>query len=98
MFKQIMEKDCQKCGSPTNYKEGFSKAKNKAWKGYFCQNPDCKEVEWVRDTPQKPQNAPTKSFQPKSAQDPIKLLADEIVGLRQEVKEMISIMKGEIGQ
>ncbi len=41
-------KQCNLCGSPMNYKEGYNNKKKKEWKGYFCQDQGCKNVEWVK--------------------------------------------------
>lgn len=41
-------KACPQCGSQLEYKEGFSKARNKPWAGYFCSGENCKYVNWLR--------------------------------------------------
>jgi hypothetical protein len=43
-----MEQKCEKCGSPMDYKEGYSKTKKKNWAGWFCEDKDnCGYVEWT---------------------------------------------------
>ena len=36
--------NCKNCGNTTKYKSGTKNGR--AWAGYFCQNPQCKSVEW----------------------------------------------------
>lgn|SRR3990167_4147344 len=39
------QKVCSLCGSPMEYKEGFSKKTNKPWSGWFCTSVK-EHVEW----------------------------------------------------
>lgn len=39
-------KKCNKCGTEMKYKTG--EKNGKVWKGYFCQNQTCKNVEWLK--------------------------------------------------
>ena len=62
---------CSKCEGPTIEKKGVN-AKGKPWHAFFCQNPDCKDPNWVYEDKPKPTTAPTvgvgASFKPKTAQ------------------------------
>jgi hypothetical protein len=43
---------CSKCGGETKFVEkSAAESKNgKKWAGYFCQDKECKNVDWVKDT------------------------------------------------
>ena len=41
---------CLKCGSTTKHKSGTSKRNGKPWSGSFCENDNCKDVQWDTDT------------------------------------------------
>lgn len=80
---------CSKCNSEAKFKQGIKKETGKPWSGYFCQNPDCKNVDWKPIASPKPQNAPTSDL----TKNGDKILVDEVVALIGEVKELIELIK-----
>ena len=42
---------CKNCGFESQYKTGEKNGKK--WAGNFCQNPQCKFVDWVNTSPQR---------------------------------------------
>lgn len=51
---------CTKCGGATTYKTGEKNGKK--WAGSFCQNQDCKNVDWAKNTSTVPQKPLPKHF------------------------------------
>ena len=93
-MEQIIEKVCGTCGSPAKFKKGISQKNNKEWKGYFCQNKDCKSVDWIQDTPQNSQNAPTINSGGKADVNPNLILADEVTSLRTQIESLDKFIRG----
>lgn len=67
---------CSKCGGDTAFKQGVKKETGKPWSGYFCQNQECKNVDWSKASP-KPNSEP-KPPQPNGFQ----ILTEEVIGMR----------------
>lgn len=92
---------CSKCNSEAVFKQGTKKETGKPWSGYFCQNPECKNVDWTpkagKTSPQ-PQNGAKINV---SNIDPIKILSDEVMGLRSDFNDrmdkMAEYLKAKLG-
>jgi len=74
----MQPRQCAKCGSPMEYKEGISKA-GKPYKMWKCKG--CQEIEWIRNNyrPQATQQT-QQTQQPNSFSDNL-----EIIGLLQSI-------------
>ncbi len=46
------KKSCKECGKEAKYVEGSKNGK--PWQGWFCQDKDCKYVEWAKTRLDKP--------------------------------------------
>ena len=84
--------NCQLCGSPTKFKQGVKKETGREWKGYFCTNPDCKNVEWVgtQGSTQK------RTTEPIPASGDFKFenfVADEFAGLNKRFDDMAKYLQ-----
>lgn len=90
MFQQIMTNQCKLCGSESVYKEGVSKKNGKAWKGYFCQNKDCKSVDWIRSNEKPRGGASGASGNDLNFQQ---FVADEFTGLNTRFDKLAEFLK-----
>ncbi len=91
-FQKIMESKCSKCGGLNIFKQGVKKETGKPWSGYFCQNPQCKNVDWTPKTPVKPQNSPSVASEPQGREIVLLERLERMEGkidllLREKVKE-----------
>ena len=97
-MEQIMENQCKLCGSPTKFKSGVSKKNGKEWKGYFCQNGDCKNVEWLRAGNSFPASKPATGALNASGRgqnDGLAIVLEEIQGIE---KRLMKYLKEKLGQ
>ncbi len=67
--------DCANCGSPTTYKKG--EKNGRPWAGYFCQNKDCKFVNWVDNKPKESRPLPPRPQRPEPNWDEINARKEE---------------------
>lgn len=90
-MEQIMENQCKLCGSPTKFKSGVSKKNGKEWKGYFCQNGDCKNVEWLRAGNSFPASKPATGANNASGEGFKfeQFVAEELAGINQKLDTLI---------
>lgn len=69
-MNQTYQPTCSKCSSPTNYRSGIGKESGKPYAGYFCTNPQCKNVDFVQGTPMGAGNPPPPAPPPQGIQKP----------------------------
>lgn len=85
---------CPKCGSPVAFKQGVKKETGKPWSGYFCQNQDCKHVEWGKpSTPATPNNPPI----PSEPQNREMVLLEAIDAVNENINQLREFLKNKLG-
>lgn len=55
--------NCSKCNSESVLKQGIKKETGKPWSGYFCQNKECKNVDWIPKASSEAKNGRPDGFQ-----------------------------------
>ncbi len=46
-----MQEFCSKCGGETKFVKGISKKTGKPFQGFFCQDPECNNVDFIKSEP-----------------------------------------------